>query len=69
MTGGCGGRQSRGADERCLFWRRELARPYGRVDRARLKRMLLERCIAQGAPLAALLVLHASLTPAPQQAA
>ena len=40
-----------GPSQRCLFWRRELARPYGRVDRARLKRMLLERCIAQGAPL------------------
>ncbi|BDA46459.1 Lycopene beta cyclase, chloroplastic [Coccomyxa sp. Obi] len=28
--------------------RKELARPYGRVDRAKLKRMLLQRCIAHG---------------------
>ena len=29
---------------------RFLRRPYGKVDRARLKRRLLERCIAQGKP-------------------
>jgi len=28
---------------------RYLRRPYGKVDRARLKQRLLERCIAQGA--------------------
>ena len=28
---------------------RYLRRPYGKVDRARLKRKLMERCIAQGA--------------------
>ena len=27
---------------------RKLSRPYGRVDRARLKRKLLDKCIAQG---------------------
>ena len=29
---------------------RFLSRPYGRVDRPKLKRMLLERCIANGKP-------------------
>lgn len=28
--------------------RRYLSRPYGRVDRPKLKRRLLERCVAQG---------------------
>lgn len=34
------------------FRGRYLRRPYGKVDRARLKRRLLERCIAQGKPAA-----------------
>jgi len=33
------------------FMFRKLSRPYGRVDRAKLKRKLLNKCIAQGEAL------------------
>ena len=36
------------ASEDETFTFRQLSRPYGRVDRARLKRKLLNKCIAQG---------------------